>query len=109
MANTFYIIDDYTSQGTAIWDDFLYNEQPKLPTRPRGEGWAGRLTAPEGTWGLANGMYSMGSAADYKNAGIRRPAFVELPVVFCVKDDGSVEEQCKVSAAQAREFIAARI
>jgi hypothetical protein len=102
----FYIIDDYSSAGRAIWDWFLLEQMPLLPSKPKG--WDRQSPLPEGDWTVANGMWAQSSDESYMEAGIRKPTFGQLPVIFCVTDDG-IEEQCRVTATQAREFVAARI
>ncbi|MBX9671048.1 MAG: hypothetical protein K2X93_25880 [Candidatus Obscuribacterales bacterium] len=106
MATKFYIIDDYTVSGKCIWDEFLLTEVAKLPSRP--QGWTKPAGLPDGDWTMANGMWPMASDGAYIGAGIRKPTFEQLPVVFCVTEAG-VEEQCRVTAAQAAAFVRARI
>ncbi len=107
-----YIIDDYTE--FCLWDLVIDEVLPNLKTRP--SGWndlpANRRERdlPEGDWTLANGMHTIATDNAYKNAGIRRPAFEELPVMFCVHEDGRVEEQTRVRSAEAAAaFLRERI
>ncbi len=106
MTKKFFIVDDYSSSdGTKVlWDKWLYYGLPSLPSKPKG--WDQPL--PEGDWTMANGMWSMASDGAYSKAGIRKPTFDQLPVIFCVTD-ACVEEQCRVDVAQANAFIRARI
>lgn len=106
MRKNFYIIEAYTRMS--IWDDFLLNHASKLPTKP--VGWNTRLhDIPEGDYTVGHGIfYWFGSGSLCADAGIRKPEFEELPVIFCVTIEG-VEEQCNVTAEQAADFIRARI
>jgi hypothetical protein len=102
----FLIVEDYTD--ISIWDTLIMQAMLALKSKPKG--WSRpENTLPEGDWTLACGFYSMATDAAYKNFWVRKPSFQELPVVFVVNPDGSVEEQCNVTADQAAEFINARI
>ena len=102
----FLIVDDYTDKP--IWDDFIFRAMLSLKSKP--VAWTRKEnTLPEGPWTLFNGMYPLASDKAYKEFGVRKPAFNELPVIFVLNCDGTVQEQCNVTADQAAEFIAARI
>lgn len=103
----FLIVDDYTSK--AIWDDFLLRAMLGLKSKPMHWEDCPQNTLPEGNWTMANGMHPMASDGAYARFGVRKPAYEELPVVFAVKSDGSVEEQCQVTADQAAAFVSERI
>jgi len=106
MKKKFLIVEDYTD--ISIWDTLIMEAMLALKSKP--EGWTRpENTLPEGDWTLACGFHSMATDGAYKDFGIRKPSFEELPAVFVVNHDGSVEEKCNVTAEQAAEFINARI
>jgi hypothetical protein len=103
----FYIVDDYTSNP--IWDEFLCEQARTLPSKPQGKGWERWCgSVPQGSYTIANGMAPLASGEAYAEAGITEPTYDQLPVVFCVTENG-VEQQRNVTAAQAAAFIRSRI
>lgn len=105
----FLIVDDYSAQGKAIWDSFIYEVLPNLKNRPKI--WEEKYPAiPEGRWEISNAMNSMmPPPSAYENFGVRVPTFEEMPMVFVVNSDGTVEEQCNVTVEQLTDFINTRI
>lgn len=105
----FLIVDDSSAEGKTIWDSFIYEVLPKLKNRPRI--WQGKYPEiPEGQWKVSNAMNSMMPPdSAYESFGVRVPTFEEMPLVFVVNSDGSVEEQCNVTVEQLTEFINTRI
>lgn len=106
----FLIVDDHSS--CAIWDAFLFDVVKTLKSRPEQEGFERWCppTTPQGKWIVANAMNPMMPPdSAYTNFGVRVPMFEEMPIIFVVNPDGSVEEQANISAEQAGEFINARI
>ncbi len=105
----FLIVDDSSAAGKAIWDSFIYNVLPKLKNRPKI--WENKHPQiPEGQWEISNAMSSvMPPDSVYKKFGVRVPTFEEIPLIFVVNTDGSVEEQRNVTVEQLTEFINARI
>lgn len=108
MTKKFYIIDDHESADCkkVLWDAWLYEGLPHLPSKP--PGWKKCPSLPEGNWTMASESWSLLSDGAYIGAGIRKPTHDQLPVIFCVTADG-VEERCRVNVEQANEFIRARI
>lgn len=106
----FLIVDDHSS--CAIWDTFLYDVAKTLKSCPKQKGfekWCLPST-PQGEWTVANAMNAMMPPdSAYTNFGVRVPKFEEMPCIFVVNPDGSVEEQVKITAEQAGAFINARI
>ncbi len=105
----FLIVDDHSS--CAIWDTFLYEVAKTLKSKPKQAGWEKWCpSVPEGDWNVANAMNAMMPPdSAYANFGVRVPKFEEMPLIFVVNPDGSVEEQLRITAQQAGEFINARI
>lgn len=105
----FLIVDDHSSAGKAIWDNFIYEVLPNLKNRPKI--WAEKYpNIPEGQWEVSNAMNAMmPPASAYENFGVRVPTFEEMPMIFVVNPDNSVEEQCNVTVELLTDFINARI
>jgi hypothetical protein len=104
---TFYIAEDYTAKS--IWDQFLLVEMLTLPSKPHA--WdRPENTLPEGNWEVCLCMWQHASDNAWRKAGIPKPQFDELPCIFCVDENGTVDVQYNLAdAAQAAAFIAARI
>lgn len=102
----FLVVDDYTS--IAIWDELILKGIPRLKSKPQGWNAQGG-DLPQGDWTLGYGMHPMSTVEAYSNFGVRKPLYEELPVVFCVKEDGTVEERRNVGVDEVVGFIAARI
>lgn len=106
---SFIIVEDYTDKS--IWDQ-VRSKVLALPAVPKG--WKpASPDKPEADWTLACGMHQMATDGAYERAFIPKPAFSQLPAVFCVTKDGDrvgkVEFMFNVEADQAFDFITQRI
>jgi hypothetical protein len=102
----FLIVEDYTDKS--IWDHFILVVMLGLKSKPTGWG-RKENDLPEGNWMLSYGMHQMATDKAYTDFGVRKPNFKELPTIFVVNPDGSVEEQCNVTSDQAGTFVNSRI
>ena len=116
----FYIFEIYGLQGnkTSIWNRLLEVERKALPTKPNRGHKDPADTRPEGDWKLGYQAYEMlpvknpFSTSDpfFAELGIFRPKHDQMPIIFCVPDDGGeMEFKEKVTVKDAITFIRKRI